>query len=239
MTVTHSLPTTVGFGQIARGFSGMGAAGMADAGQRYETIETSYNPDEQVAQTMPLIQRFASEDSQHPMVKRLAYSYAANMPGASTAQVAWQAAKDHLVFKDDQSIAASSVPGMTEFIVEVLRRPVDVLLYNGYEGRKAEGDCDDHSMFSAAVGAALGAEVQFVTVAANPDEPGTLSHIYTVIDGIPCDASHGPMAGWEVPASHVSRREVYGLSSSAPLWILATAIAWYVFGPYLKTRFGL
>lgn len=183
---------------------------------------------------MPLIQRFASEDSQNPMVRMLAYSYASNMPGRTAAEIAWQCTKDHLVFRDDQSIAASSVPGMDDFVVEVLRRPVDVLLFNGYEGRKAEGDCDDHSMFAAAIGAALGATVEFVTVAANPAEPGTLSHIYTTIDGVPCDASHGPMAGWEVPASAVSRRETYGLRPTGPLWILAAAVAWYVFSPGLR-----
>jgi hypothetical protein len=94
-------------------------------------------------------------------------------------------------------------------------------------------------MFAAAIGRALGADVQFVTVAADPREPGVLSHIYTVIDGVPCDASHGPFAGWEVPREHVTRRELWGSSPSTPLWILAAAVAWYVFGDAIKRGLGL
>jgi hypothetical protein len=94
-------------------------------------------------------------------------------------------------------------------------------------------------MFAAAMGAALGADVQFVTVAANPDEPGVLSHIYTMIDGTPVDASHGEFAGWEVPPAHVSRREFYSLRPSAPFFFLALAFAAYVFGPYVKRKLGL
>ena len=104
-----------------------------------------------------------------------------------------------------------------------------MILFNAYQGKKAEGDCDDHSMFAAAIGAALGAVVQFVCVAADPSEPGVLSHIYTIIDGIPCDASHGEFAGWQVPVGRVTRREVYPLASGSPLFLIALvgAVAWY------------
>lgn len=237
MTLSSSLPTELGLGPIQNRFTfGLGSVGFANDGQRFQSVDTTYDPEGQVVQTMPLIQAYATEDAKNPMIQALAARYAAMMPGRSAAEIAWQATKDHMVFRDDQSIAAASIPGVTDFVVEVLRRPVDVLLFNQYEGRKCEGDCDDHSMFCAAIGLALGVDVRFVTVAANPKEPGTLSHIYTEIDGIPCDASHGPMAGWEVPAAHVTRRETWSSSPLTPLWILAAAAAWYVFGPWIQRR---
>lgn len=217
----------------SRGLSGIGTA---ELGQKYSTIATSHDPDGQVAQTMPLIQQYSSEDSTNPLIQNVALSYANRMPGATPAQIAYAATKDHLIFASDQAIAKRATPQVDDFVVEVLRRPIDTVLFNRIEGRRPDGDCDDFSMFAASIGAALGADVRFVTVAADPREPSVLSHIYTIIDGVPVDASHGPFAGWEVPSEHVSRRVEYPIRPSAPLWILAVSVAWYVFGPWIRGK---
>jgi hypothetical protein len=212
--------------------------GMAVDGQRYEVIDTGFDPEGQVAQTMPLIQRYAAEDAQNPLILSLAKFYAGSSKNA--AEAAWRAAKDYLRFQNDQSIAASAVPQEPDFMVEVLRRPVDVFLLARQTGQLVDGDCDDHSMFAAAIGAALGAEVKFVTVAADPSEPYVLSHIYTVIDGVPCDASHGPFAGWEVPFEKVSRRVEWGLRPDwGPLWVLVGALVWHVWGGWISRKVKL
>ena len=220
------------------GLRGLGAYGAALNGQRFSTVDTSFDPETQVADTMPLIQRYASEDSQSDLVRQVAGRYAAIMPQASRADIAFRATQDHLFFQNDQQIANQNVPGFPDFVVEVLRRPQDVILLSHLEGRKVAGDCDDHSMFAAAVGAALGGEVKFITVAGDPSEPGVLSHIYVTIDGVPVDASHGDYAGWEAPV--VTRRVEYGFYPIGDLiFVLAGAFAWYVFGPWIREKLGL
>jgi hypothetical protein len=83
---------------------------------------------------------------------------------------------------------------------------------------KPEGDC---AIFSECLGAFLtsfGVPFEFVTVAANPNEPGIFSHVfvYAVMpDGqrLPLDASHGKYPGWQVPSAHVSRRQVWPVTA--------------------------
>jgi len=91
-----------------------------------------------------------------------------------------------------------------DYFVECLKRPIDVALEFHSTGVQVEGDCDDFSMYTAALLRALGIDCAFATVGANPDEPGIFSHVYVVAywrgARIPMDCSHGPCAGWEYAA---------------------------------------
>jgi hypothetical protein len=181
---------------------------------------------------MPLIRQYAAEDARHPLIRSVASRYRAAMPGAHTSEIAWRAARNHLTFVDDQSIAASAAPGIGDAIIEVLRRPADVAYQYQMTGERVPGDCDDHSMFSAAVARALDPDIdiRFVCIAASPSEPGVLSHIYVSIGGVPCDASHGEYPGWEAPAERVSRRVEYSIDHHIgvmALIALVAAVAWY------------
>jgi hypothetical protein len=66
----------------------------------------------------------------------------------------------------------------------------------------------------------FGIPYEFVTVAANPNEPEIFSHVYlyaVLPDGsrLPLDASHGDYPGWQVPSAHVSRRQVWDADGNA------------------------
>lgn len=84
---------------------------------------------------------------------------------------------------------------------------------------KPEGDCAIFSECVAAFLMVFGIPFEFVTVAVNPDEPEIFSHVflYAVLpDGsrLPLDASHGQYPGWQVPSSHISRRQVWDASGN-------------------------
>ena len=75
----------------------------------------------------------------------------------------------------------------------------------------AIGDCDDFSMYLAALLTANGIACSFITVAADGHAPDQYSHVYVVAypDGerVACDASHGKYPGWEVPNAFGKIRE--------------------------------
>ena len=89
-----------------------------------------------------------------------------------------------------------------DYFVEALTRPVDISLQYARTQQPVLGDCDDFSMFCAALLKALGIDCAFATVAASTDDPGSYSHVYTVAYWrgvrVPMDCSHGANAGWEV-----------------------------------------
>lgn len=79
---------------------------------------------------------------------------------------------------------------------------------------RPEGDCAIFSECIAAFLRVFGVGYEWVTVAVNPREPEIFSHVYLygiMPDGtrLPLDASHGQYPGWQVPSSHVSRRQVW------------------------------
>lgn len=74
------------------------------------------------------------------------------------------------------------------------------------------GDCDDFSMLVCSMLIAKGVGCDFVTIAANRDNPTEFSHVYCMArtrDGrsIPVDASHGKNVGWEKLG--VSRKQIW------------------------------
>lgn len=79
---------------------------------------------------------------------------------------------------------------------------------------KPEGDCAIFTECLCSFLRVFGIPYEIVTVAVNPNEPDVFSHVYAyavLSDGsrLPLDASHGEYPGWQVPSSHVSRRQVW------------------------------
>lgn len=77
---------------------------------------------------------------------------------------------------------------------------------------KPKGDCDDFSMLVCSMLMAKGIQCDFVTVAANKDQPSEFSHVYCMArlrDGrsIPIDASHGTRSGWET--ERATRKQIW------------------------------
>jgi hypothetical protein len=77
-----------------------------------------------------------------------------------------------------------------------------------------EGDCAIFTECLCAFLKVYGIPYEIVTVAVNPNEPEVYSHVYlyaVLSDGsrLPLDASHGDYPGWQVPSSHVTRRQVW------------------------------
>lgn len=75
-----------------------------------------------------------------------------------------------------------------------------------------KGDCDDFSMLACSMLTAKGIQCDFVTVAANSNNPREFSHVYCMVrtrDGrsIPFDASHGKSVGWET--ERATRKQVW------------------------------
>jgi len=205
---------------------GLLQGGVSPDGRRWTATQTSFDPEVQVGDTIPQIRAYVSADSQHPYI----VAAAAATPGASTSERAWRAAKKHLTFRDDQSVAGMAGVDTGDDVIEVLQRPADVVAqYNLSGGAPVPGDCDDYSMFAAAIARAIDSncDIKFVCVAAEPTAPGVLSHIYCTIDGVPCDASHGEYPGWEVPRDRITRRVEYPLSGELPLIAFVLSAAWF------------
>jgi hypothetical protein len=80
---------------------------------------------------------------------------------------------------------------------------------------RPEGDCSAFTMLVCALLKCLGVRYEVVTVAVDPREPEAFTHTYAravLEDGqrLALDASHGTYPGWEVPASDVSRKQIWG-----------------------------
>ena len=91
------------------------------------------------------------------------------------------------------------------------------------------GDCDDFAMIGAAHLLSRGVPCSFVTLAADPDNPGDYSHVYLAAyptDGpwagmrVALDLSHGHEheIGWEAPNKYGNIRE-WPLVSTSLSWI--------------------
>lgn len=74
------------------------------------------------------------------------------------------------------------------------------------------GDCDDFSTLCCSLLMSMGIKCEFVTIAADRDEPGKFSHVYclaTLPSGqqVTLDTSHGKYPGWESP--EIYRKQVW------------------------------
>lgn len=172
----------------------------------------TYLPDDaegQVAGTIALMRRYVDEDAASPEIGRdVAEALGeprGNLTDRQCIERVWAYVNGHLQFVPDQSLTnIFEAQDPAAPIVEALIRPVDMSVMCAGGNCQRVGDCDDHSMYAAALLKRLGIRCAFVTVAADPSAPGQMSHVYVAAytrDGqrIPVDASHGPYCGWETP----------------------------------------
>jgi hypothetical protein len=172
-------------------------------------------PDQQVARTVGVMKARAVEDAGNPTFKARAAGIAGMGGDLDKVGRIYNHVKGSIRFERDEPIAAG-IAGLNDpsNVVEVIIRPVDMAGY--VENGVAVGDCDDFSMYLAAMLEAVGIPSAFVTVAADGGAPDQYSHVYVVAwpvdeDGnrvrVACDASHGEYPGWEVPNQFGKLRE--------------------------------
>lgn len=166
------------------------------------------DPDTQVEQTIGLMQQYAREDANAPEIKgELQQAYAAY--GAfDPINAVWEYVRSHMKFVQD----GTRTPMVDDMpVVEELVRPRDMHTWG-------IGDCDDYTVWAAALLMAGGVQVCFCTVAADGAVPNEYSHVYLVayVDGqrVPLDFSHGDYPGWEVANKFDKRREWPVMSSA-------------------------
>lgn len=224
----------------------------------YEALAVSDSPDEQVEATIRLMHHYVAEDYRTPEIQRDAAEARElawlNHGGDEVAGV-WHYVKGRLRFVTDDALVGplNAVGGAGAPVIEILIRPVDMSRGGGryesraYEGRAYEGrayerrgDCDDWSMYTAALLRALGHDYRFVTAAAEPDDPGRFSHVYVAAyenghnghaagTRVALDTSHGKYPGWEVgvDAGQVTRVQEWMRPGADLGWLLWAGIsAW-------------
>lgn len=169
-----------------------------DGPVRYEAIERPDEDEAATADTIRVMCRVVREDSQDPIIRAIADAAAG--AGSNPIDGVFRWVRSHVRFREDAE-AAAGLRGFNPTDTEVLIRPVDLVRMP-----TPAGDCDDFSMLTAALLRALGIRAAFVTIAADPSQPDTYSHVYVIAAGrIPMDTSHGPAPGWSAPAAGKSR----------------------------------
>ncbi len=193
---------------------------------RYQAVAVSDDADEQVAQTIDLMRQYVIEDSRSLAIQAEARAALAVYPDASPEDAVFRWVRSRVAFATDEHTAAPFGNHPDIPVVEVLIRPVDLSAMCSDGGCRRAGDCDDFSMYGAALLLALGREVSFVTVAADPVAPDRFSHVYlasyTDAGRVPLDISHGPGAGWET--SNATRREEWPVGDGGS-WLVALLAA--------------
>ena len=210
----------------------------------YSVQEVPEDADGQVAAVIGLMTEYARADATSPEIADDLASVAlhpqkdySDLPQAEANErtwidsIWWHVKGRVSRFATDEETAAPIQPEFGDSpIVETLIRPRDMALYCG-EGN-CQGDCDDYSMYLAALLTACGIKCAFVTVAADETDRNWFSHVYVAAytgSGvrIPLDASHGEYPGWEV--ARYWRLEEWPVSASArflPYIVAAAFAAW-------------
>ncbi len=174
---------------------------------QYEATSISDDPDTQVAQTCALMAKYVREDADSPEILTDCIEASGSTDPATIAADCWAFVRGRIQFVNDEVTAQPFTGMFRDGIVETLVRPRDMSAMQG----KRTGDCDDFSMYLAALLTANNIPCKFVTLAADPADPSRYSHVYVAayIDGqrLPLDASHGPHAGWEAPNKFWKRAE--------------------------------
>lgn len=204
---------------------------------RFRVTELGNSPDEQVAQTMRIMSARASEDANQPEFKAHSARIFAGTNPSDTREII-NRAFDHVsgairFQRDEESGAGLGAITESADLIEFIVRPADMARY--VEQGIAIGDCDDFSMYLAALLATQGIESKFCTVAADDRFRGQFSHVYVVCyaDGqrIPLDASHGDYPGWEVALDRpVYRTQEWAACGGCWLLSLAALVAAGYFG---------
>lgn len=196
----------------------------------YSVRELGWDANEQVRQTLSLMRERAGEDAANPWFKERAVLLAGSGgPRERALRLYGHVKQANIQFTRDE-ITGSGVRGLgigEQDVVEAIVRPIDMAQY--VDRGMAIGDCDDFSMYLAALLKANGVPCSFATVAADEKAPDQFSHVYVVAypDGerLPLDASHGPYAGWEVPNRFGKYRE----------WPVWDKLTWWLGNALLQT----
>jgi hypothetical protein len=176
---------------------------------RYEATIVPDDPDGQVAAVIDLMRRYVLEDYRTPAVAAEARRAIVLDPDPLAA-VFWHV-KRGIGFTRDEVLSQPYQANHEYPIVEVLIRPVDMATMCAGGGCRRSGDCDDYSMYAAALLTNLGVDVSFVTLAADGSNPAAYSHVYLAAyrGGVrtALDVSHGQYPGWEAPNRYGKRKE--------------------------------
>lgn len=206
---------------------------------RYTAHALPYSADGQVSGTIDIMRAKVAEDSANPAFVQRAQEIAGMGSQADKVRRVWAHAKNSIKFQRDE-LTGLSASGLgiggcdPDSIVETIIRPRDMANY--IDQGIAIGDCDDFSMYVAALLTALGIQCAFCTVAASASEPDQFSHVYVASypDGerLPVDSSHGDYCGWEVePVSRRQEWAVVGLAAwyagEVMRWMLVAGGAWF------------
>ncbi len=212
---------------------------------RYSTTYVSEDPDEQVAQVIGMMARYVREDAGTGAIGRDArialreQRARGDGPVPNPASAVWEFIRGRLTFRSDDEIASPLGIDLSQApLAEVLIRPVDMAM--GARMGIRIGDCDDYSMYAAALLKAMGIKAKFVTVADDPQDPLRFTHVYVAAyypDGrrIPIDASHRQV-GFGLYTDNVYRREEWDIDTGGGgavcRWLVmsaavAMAVRWF------------
>ena len=217
---------------------------------RMSVRELGNDPDTQVSLTISLMKERACQDAVDPAFNAWAVSICGD-GGSDMDKIgaAYAHVKNALTFKRDE-LQASQLQGVvgTDDAIEVIIRPLDMMRY--VQAGTSTGDCDDFSMYLAALLESVGVPCSFVTVAADAQAPRQYSHVYVAaypdVNGerirVPLDASHGDGVGWEAEqVVEVRRKREWSVGGNlASLFvdfagaIFSGIVAWYLCGVIVK-----
>lgn len=188
--------------------------------------------DAQVDGTISLMRKYAAADSTHPLVAETADRLRST--GKPLQDAVHGYVRNSINFVDDADMLAQIVgPGVDANTIELLNRPADVELTIRKFG-KATGDCDDYSMYCAALLLSMQAagepvsDVRFVTISPRGMVPNgrDFSHVFcrAKFNGqdISMDCSHGQYAGWCYTDN--TREQEWPIEVSFTTFLVALAI---------------
>jgi hypothetical protein len=149
----------------------------------------------ETAQTIALMDAIAAEDAPHRFVIT-AVDRALETAGLTLDSSPFEKACAIYWFLK-RTIRMVPTPGTNPLVDQTLIPPASLLAME-----PPEGDCPQFSMLGTAMLSVCCVPSFFKTIAADPDEPNTYSHVYLVVDVgrqqlLPFDASHGPEPGAE------------------------------------------
>lgn len=211
---------------------------------RYSLAQVPEYGDSQTGAVIGLMIQYAAEDADSPEVRQAVEDARKQYPGVRGEEQIWRYVRSRVRFVQDEVLASPFQRWYSDYIVETLIRPRDLL---SLPVPVAKGDCDDYSMLVASMALAMGYKnVRYVTVAADERDPDQFSHVYVAVysDGgrYPIDASHGLYPGWEVSGPGVYRKTEWPVHGAVaiPLDIERIRIPFLVLGAlglvYLATR---
>lgn len=215
----------------------------------YTVTEISDDPEQQVADTVSLMQSYIRQDVASPAVQQdVARAFKSSDPIQDTWDYLHRDGDRGMQFvRDEVNYAPWSdyefaQPGRWRPLVELLARPSALA-----QSSNPQGDCDDFVSYGAAHLLSRGVPCSFVTVAADRHEPNIYSHIYLAaypVDGpyegkrIPLDLSHGAYPGWEVQQVYRKREWPMMSHGSESLMMIAAALGLAAGAFYLAATRG-